>query len=96
MSESNDKVKISSSEISVEFFFGIFTGNFFKPSAKLGRVQVARHNLEIKKLYIHLEFMLNKPIDYLLFRGYSMEQVMSNTATTMEAARMEGSNLVSE
>ena len=56
-SESNDKVKISSSEISVEFLSGIYAGNFFNPSAKLGRVQVARHNLEIKMLYIYLIFI---------------------------------------
>ena len=44
-SKSNDGVKISTSEMSVEFFSGILTGNFSKPSAELGRVQVARHNL---------------------------------------------------
>ena len=49
-SKSNDGVKISPSEMSFEFFPGIFAGNFFKPSAELGRVQVARHNLEIKML----------------------------------------------
>ena len=32
-SKSNDEVKISSSEMSVEFFSGIFAGNFSKPSA---------------------------------------------------------------
>ena len=56
-SESIDKVKISFSEISIKFFSGIFTGNFFKPSAELGRVQVARHNLEIKKSYIYFVFI---------------------------------------
>ena len=54
MSESNDKVKISSSEISVEFFSGIFSGNLSKPSAKLGRVKVAKHNLKIKTLCVYL------------------------------------------
>ena len=49
---SESKVKISSSEIITGFFSGIFAGNFFKPSAELGRVKVAKHNLEIKMSYI--------------------------------------------
>ena len=56
-SKSNDEVKISPSEIFVEFFSGIFTENFSKPSAKLGRVQVARCSLEIKMLHIYLVFI---------------------------------------
>ena len=56
-SESIDKVKISSAKRSVGFFSGICTGNFFKPSAELGRVQVARHNLEIKMSYIYIVFI---------------------------------------
>ena len=56
-SESNNKVKISSFELSFGFLSGICTGNFFKPFAELGRVQVARHNLEIKMLYIYLIFI---------------------------------------
>ena len=53
-SKPNDKVKISLSEMSFEFFPGIFAENFSNPSAELGRVQVARHNLEIKTLYVYL------------------------------------------
>ena len=56
-SESIDKVKISSSEITIGFFSGILTGNFFKPSSELGRVKVAKHNLEIKMSYIYLVFI---------------------------------------
>ena len=56
-SGSIDKVKISSSEISVGFFSGIFTGSFFKPTTELGRVQVARHNFEKKISYIYLVFI---------------------------------------
>ena len=56
-SESIDKVKNSSSEIITGFFSGIFTGNFFKLSAELGRVKVAKHNLEIKISYIYLVFI---------------------------------------
>ena len=37
-----------------ESFPGIFYENFSNPSAELGRVKVARHNLEIKTLYIYL------------------------------------------
>ena len=55
-SGSIDKVKISSSETTIVFFSGILTGNFFKSFPELGRVKVARHNLEIKKLYIYSVF----------------------------------------
>ena len=41
-------------------------------------------------------FVVNKSISYLLFRVYSMVQLMINTATTVTAARMEGLNLVSK
>ena len=37
---------------------------------------------------------MSESIHYLLFRGYSPEQSMINTATT--AVKLEGSNLVSE
>ena len=62
-SESNDKVKISPFEnksnskqcisgisdgISFECFSGICSQNFSNPSAELGRVKVAKHNLQIK------------------------------------------------
>ena len=38
--------------------------------------------------------IVSEPIRYLLFRGYSLEQSMIDTATT--AVKLEGSNLVSE
>ena len=52
-SKSDDKDKISPSEMSFGFFSGIFYENLSDPSAELGRVQVARHSLEIKMLYIY-------------------------------------------
>ena len=71
-SESIDKVKISFSEISIKFFSGIFTGNFFKPSAELGRVQVARCYLEIKNSFIYFVFItlyLFSGVGVIEFRG---------------------------
>ena len=68
-SESNDKVKISPFEnksnskqcisgindgISFECFSGICSQNFSNPSAELGRVKVAKHNLKIKTLCVYL------------------------------------------
>ena len=44
-------IYIEESKINTEI--GIFTGNFFKSFSELGRVKVATHNLEIKKLYIY-------------------------------------------
>ena len=49
-SKPDDKVKISPSEMSFGFLSGIFYENLSDPSAELGRVQVARHSLEIKIL----------------------------------------------
>ena len=36
-------------------------------------------------------FVVSKSIKYLLFRGYSTEELMINAATTTAAARMERS-----
>ena len=47
-----------------------------------------KYILENVKIFI---FVVNKSINYLLFRVYSTEELMIKAATTMAAARMERS-----
>ena len=47
-----------------------------------------KHILENVKIFI---FVVNKSINYLLFRVYSTDELMIKAATTMAAARMERS-----
>ena len=86
-SEYIDKVKISSSYITTEFFSGIFTENFFKPSAELGRVKVAKHNLEIK---CHTSTLYASPFIFLV----ELEQRNSEEASRRDGTRREKGHLL--
>ena len=56
-SGSINKVKISSFETNMGSALGISTENFFLPFFEWGRVEVERHNLKIKNLYIFSIFL---------------------------------------
>ena len=77
-------IYIEESKINTEI--GIFTGNFFKSFSELGRVKVARHNLEIKKVYIYFVFFT-----LYLFSGAGAREFKQRIETRWDEERAKTS-----